>query len=256
MRLTRRRGNDGGAPDEGRDDDRNGRGGRSRARAGREVPTEVDVEEIDEPMVPAREFGPYDLSEAPPDERGLLDLGALRVPAVAGVEVHLSAGPDGRVQQVVLAHEGSRLQLGAFAAPRTEGIWDEVRESLRDMLQANGGAAEGGRRRVRTGADRAGVGRIHYGGCSARGNRRAAMVCARRLHWQRGPGPGPGPARCGTSCTGWWSTGARKRCRCRRRCRCGCPPRRRRSSRRRRSTGRARRRECRDARGARSGENC
>jgi hypothetical protein len=93
---------------------------------------------MDQPVVPSREFGPYDLSEAPPDERGRLDLGALQVPAVAGVEVHLQAGPDGRVQQIVLAHEGSRLQLGAFAAPRSEGIWDEVRETLREMLQANG----------------------------------------------------------------------------------------------------------------------
>jgi len=136
VRLTRRRGNDGGAPGGGRDDDRSGRAARARAKAGREEP--IDVEEIDEPAAPTREFGPYDLSEAPPDERGRLDLGALQVPAVAGVEVHLQAGPDGRVQQIVLAHEGSRLQLGAFAAPRSEGIWDEVRETLREALQANG----------------------------------------------------------------------------------------------------------------------
>ena len=136
MRLTRRRGNDGGAPG-GRDDDRGGRAARARAKAGREAP--IDLEEMDQPaVVPSRAFGPYDLSEAPPDDRGRLDLGALRVPAVAGVEVHLQAGPDGRIQQIVLAHEGSRLQLGAFAAPRSEGIWDEIRETLREMLQANG----------------------------------------------------------------------------------------------------------------------
>ena len=105
VRLTRRRGNDGGAADEGRDDDRNGRGGRSRARRRRgEVPTEVDVEEIDEPMVPAREFGPYDLSEAPPDERGLLDLGALQVPGGGRGGGPAAGRSGGRVQQVVLAH--------------------------------------------------------------------------------------------------------------------------------------------------------
>jgi hypothetical protein len=136
VRLTRRRGNDGGTPDGGRDDDRGGRAARARAKTVRAAP--VDIDEMDQPVVPSREFGPYDLSEAPPDERGRLDLGALQVPAVAGVEVHLQAGPDGRVQQIVLAHEGSRLQLGAFAAPRSEGIWDEVRETLREMLQANG----------------------------------------------------------------------------------------------------------------------
>ena len=32
----------------------------------------------------------------------------------------------------MLAHEASRLQLGVFAAPRTEGIWDEVRAETVD----------------------------------------------------------------------------------------------------------------------------
>jgi len=136
VKLTRRRGNDGGAPDGGREGDRGGRTARARAKTGRDAP--IDVDGIDEPAAPAREFGPYDLSEAPPDGGAQLDLGALRVPAVAGVEVHLQAGPDGRIQQIVLAHEGSRLQLGAFAAPRSEGIWDEIRETLRQMLEANG----------------------------------------------------------------------------------------------------------------------
>ena len=136
MKLTRRRGNDGGAPDGGREGDRGGRAARARAKTVRDAP--IDVDELDQPVAPAREFGPYDLSEAPPDNGAQLDLGALRVPAVAGVEVHLQAGPDGRVQQIVLAHEGSRLQLGAFAAPRSEGIWDEIRQTLRETLQANG----------------------------------------------------------------------------------------------------------------------
>jgi hypothetical protein len=133
VRLTRRRGNDGGASDgDGRDEKRD-------VRARKKLPQEPqDFEELDEPAGPTREFGPYDVSEAPADDRVRLDLGALRVPAVAGVEVHLQAGPDGRVQQIVLAHEDSRLQLGAFAAPRSEGIWDEIRETLRGALEANG----------------------------------------------------------------------------------------------------------------------
>jgi len=68
----------------------------------------------------------------------VLDLGALRIPVLADVEIQLEAGPQGQIQSVQLSHDGSRLQLGAFAAPRTEGIWDEVRESLRSGLAANG----------------------------------------------------------------------------------------------------------------------
>lgn len=80
------------------------------------------------------EFGPYDSAQAPADDRERLDLGALRIPSVAGVEVRLEAGTDGQIRQVQLAHGASRLQLGVYAAPRTEGIWDDVRAELRGQL--------------------------------------------------------------------------------------------------------------------------
>jgi Protein of unknown function (DUF3710) len=83
-------------------------------------------------------FGPYDISTAPSDERARLDLGSLRIPALPDVEIHLQAGPEGEVQQVLLSHAGSRLQLAAFAAPRSEGIWDEVRANLVASLTSGG----------------------------------------------------------------------------------------------------------------------
>jgi hypothetical protein len=92
-----------------------------------------------EPAVEIAEFGPYDINEAP-DASGQpsLDLGALRIPVLADVEIQLETGPQGEIRLVQLSHNGSRLQLGAFAAPRTEGIWDDVRESLRTALTSNG----------------------------------------------------------------------------------------------------------------------
>src|SRR5262245_60492626 len=84
------------------------------------------------------EFGPYDVSAAPPDEVTRLDLGALRIPTVAGVDIQLEAAPGGEIQRVQLAHGGSRLQLGAFAAPRSEGVWDEIRSELRTALLDSG----------------------------------------------------------------------------------------------------------------------
>ncbi len=85
--------------------------------------------------------GPYDVLEAPDDvER--LDLGSLQIPAIPGVEVRVQANPEGQVQQVVLVNGANALQLGVFAAPRTEGIWDEVREDIRKQLFADGVAAE------------------------------------------------------------------------------------------------------------------
>jgi hypothetical protein len=86
-------------------------------------------------------IGPYDLSEAP-DGVERLDLGSLKIPAVAGVEIRVQAGEDGAVQQVVLVHGNSALQLGVFAAPRTEGIWDETRAEIKSSLSDDGVVAQ------------------------------------------------------------------------------------------------------------------
>lgn len=81
--------------------------------------------------------GPYDVTDAPAGvER--LDLGALQIPVVEGVEVRVQADPEGRVQQVMLVAGESALQLGVFAAPRTEPAWEEARSGLRDQLRADG----------------------------------------------------------------------------------------------------------------------
>jgi hypothetical protein len=86
-------------------------------------------------------IGPYDISEAPEDvER--LDLGSLHIPAIEGVEVRVQADPDGQVQQVVLVYGESALQLGVFAAPRSEGIWVDVRSEIRKSLFDDGVAVE------------------------------------------------------------------------------------------------------------------
>jgi hypothetical protein len=86
---------------------------------------------------PAPDRGPYDLKHAPDDVQRL-DLGSLMIPAVDGVEVRVQANPDGGVEQIVLVDGDSALQLGVFAAPRTEGIWNEVREEIRQAMTADG----------------------------------------------------------------------------------------------------------------------
>ncbi|WP_431976387.1 DUF3710 domain-containing protein [Micromonospora haikouensis] len=114
---------------------------RKRAGDGRQARDERPAEAVDGAAaeVPAR--GPYDVSEAP-DGVQRLDLGSLHIPAVADVEVRVQADPEGVIQQVVLVHGQSALQLGVFAAPRSEGIWDEVREEIRQSLFNDGAAAQ------------------------------------------------------------------------------------------------------------------
>ncbi|WP_010615095.1 DUF3710 domain-containing protein, partial [Actinomyces oris] len=57
--------------------------------------------------------GPWDLSELPEDQEEVprIDLGALQVPAVDGMQLRLEQAPDGTVTAVVLALGGSALEL-------------------------------------------------------------------------------------------------------------------------------------------------
>ncbi len=89
--------------------------------------------------------GPWDLGDVPPDESGTalmrLDLGSLRVPARPDVDVRLETDAANSVMAVSLVAGPSALQVAAFAAPRREGIWAEVRAELLESLQAEGSEA-------------------------------------------------------------------------------------------------------------------
>ncbi len=114
------------------------RGGPKHVRATDAPPTEALKQSMtanDELPVPDR--GPWDQSYAP-DDMQRLDLGSLLIPAVDGVEVRVQANPDGAVEQVVLVDGESALQLGVFAAPRTAGIWDEVRTEIAQAMTSDG----------------------------------------------------------------------------------------------------------------------
>ena len=90
-----------------------------------------------EPVPPTT--GPFDLLDAPQDALGRVDLGALKVPVENGYELRLEVNPAQQVVAVVVAGPHGHVQLGVFAAPRTEGIWGEVREEIRGSLAAQGG---------------------------------------------------------------------------------------------------------------------
>lgn len=86
--------------------------------------------------------GPYDVSEWP-DLDGRLDLGALRLPVAAGMQMRLDIEQGtGRVVGVTLGFGASQAQLQVFAAPRSLGLWDELRPEITRGLVDAGGAAE------------------------------------------------------------------------------------------------------------------
>jgi hypothetical protein len=90
-----------------------------------------------------RAHGPFDRSEVE-DVRDLIDLGALLVPPVDGMELRLELNEeDGEhVVGVTVLMGESAAQVQAFAAPRNEGIWDEVRAEIASGITQQGGTAD------------------------------------------------------------------------------------------------------------------
>jgi hypothetical protein len=89
---------------------------------------------------PAPTEGPYDERDAPEDDLERIDLGALRVPVGPGIDVRLEVNEAQQVIAVTLAVPDGHMQLGVFAAPRNEGIWDEVRAEIASSMRTQKGA--------------------------------------------------------------------------------------------------------------------
>ena len=74
--------------------------------------------------------GPWDVADAPEDGVTRVDLGALRVPAVSGMELRVDVNAQQQVVGASLRSGEWLLQLSAFAAPRAAGLWEDVRAEL------------------------------------------------------------------------------------------------------------------------------
>lgn len=86
-----------------------------------------------------RSSGPYDVAEVPDDGLARLDLGGLQVPGVEGMELRLEVDEEAdQVVAVSVVTDDSAVQLMVFAAPRTDGIWDDVRGEIRANLAGSG----------------------------------------------------------------------------------------------------------------------
>jgi hypothetical protein len=90
-----------------------------------------------------RANGPFDVAEVD-DVSELIDLGAILVPPVEGMELRLELNEeDGEhVVGVTVLLADSAVQVQAFAAPRSEGIWDEVRTEIAGGITQQGGTAD------------------------------------------------------------------------------------------------------------------
>ena len=111
-----------------------------------EAVEQVDVpqaeDEAEAPAALARPTGPWDHDDRPDDEVKRVDLGGLMIPVPSETEVRVDVNPEGEVVAATLVRGTSAMQVSAFAAPRTYGIWGEVREEIAAALRQGGGQAE------------------------------------------------------------------------------------------------------------------
>lgn len=91
-----------------------------------------------------RANGPWDESEVDKPLEGRVDLGGLLVPAVPGMEVRLEVSEQQQVMAITVVLGQSAIQLQAFAAPRSEGIWSEVRDEISAEVTKQGGVIDKG----------------------------------------------------------------------------------------------------------------
>lgn len=90
----------------------------------------------------ARAEGPYDVEEV--DGRdGRIDLGALWVAGEPGMELRLEVEQQTQqVNAVTVVLGESALQLQAFAAPRSTGLWADIRREISMAVEGQGGTVE------------------------------------------------------------------------------------------------------------------
>jgi hypothetical protein len=94
-----------------------------------------------------RADGPYDIDEVDleadnEDDPPRIDLGSMVLTGFPGAELRLQVAEE--TQQIVsamLVTSDSALELGAYAAPRSGGLWVELRDEMIESATDSGGSA-------------------------------------------------------------------------------------------------------------------
>ena len=84
--------------------------------------------------------GPWDAADdIPAGER--VDFGSLQVPVAEGFEIQLNIADD-QGPLIAVVRGDSSLQLQAFAAPKSGGLWDDVRQEIAAAVTQAGGSSQ------------------------------------------------------------------------------------------------------------------
>jgi len=88
--------------------------------------------------------GPRDIAEVDPASLAdRMDLGSMLVPSIPGLQVQVQADQkSGTITQVTFALPGGAVQVQPYAAPRSGGMWDDVRGKIAASINSSGGLVE------------------------------------------------------------------------------------------------------------------
>lgn len=103
-----------------------------------------EVPEVAEKSAPADRAtkGPFDISEVS-GVRPYVDLGGVKIVPRADLHLRLEVEEASkRVVAVGLEYRGSTLQVQPFAAPRSSGLWHEIRAQILEQLASQGARAK------------------------------------------------------------------------------------------------------------------
>lgn len=92
-------------------------------------------------LAPQEPTGPWDVAQVADDALPRIDFGSLLIPAVNGMQVRAELSDEQQVVAISIMLEETTLQMQAFAAPRNEGLWDEVRQEIAEGIRGSKGKA-------------------------------------------------------------------------------------------------------------------
>jgi len=84
--------------------------------------------------------GPWDIADDYPESERI-DCGSLLVPVREGFDVQINVAEE-QGAWVAIVNGDSGMQLQAFAAPRSGGLWDEVRNEIAANIGESGGSCQ------------------------------------------------------------------------------------------------------------------
>lgn len=84
--------------------------------------------------------GPFDAEEVD-DQLERINFGSVLVPAIDGMQIRVELDEAENVVAVSVLVDESVLQLQAFAASRSEGLWNDVRQEIAEGVRASSGRA-------------------------------------------------------------------------------------------------------------------